>query len=82
MVVKSYLKNNYTMLMDECTSNNNDIIINYLWMMLQRGYYCTLQYNIDSYLYRYFSPDLFDENTIDISECEIEIIGNSYKAIY
>ena len=80
-VAKAYLNNNYIGLMDSIESINTDACVDFIWLNLQRGYYCTLQYNADSYLYRYFSPVYFDETTEDISDCEVELIGGCYRSI-
>lgn len=73
-VAKAYLNNNYVGLMDNIESTNIDTCVDFIWSKLQHGYYCTLQYNADSHLYRYFSPVYFDEITEDISDCEVELI--------
>ena len=71
MIAKAYIDNRFIGLMDNIESSNSDDIIMFIWDNIQKGYYCTLQY-IENGLTRYFSPMFFDENTIDISECEIE----------
>ena len=73
-VAKAYLNSNYIGLMDNIESTNINTCVDFIWSKLQQGYYCTLQYNADSHLYRYFSPVYFDETTEDISECEVELI--------
>ena len=80
-VAKAYLNNNYIGLMDSIESTNIHTCVSFIWSKLQQGYYCTLQYNADSHLYRYFSPDYFDEITEDISDCEVELIGGCYRSI-
>ena len=73
MLAKAYIHNNFYGLMDLIETNNTQNIIDFIWENLQRGYYCTLQYNeYDIATQRYFSPDFFNENTIDISDCEID----------
>ena len=71
MIAKAYIDSRFIGLMDNIKSSNSDDIIMFIWDNIQQGHYCTLQY-IENGLTRYFSPMFFDENTIDISECEIE----------
>lgn len=78
---KAYLHSNYIGLMDSIESTNIHDCVDFIWSRLQHGYYCTLQYNTNSYLYRYFSPVYFDEITEDISDCEVELIGGNYRSM-
>ena len=73
MIAKAYIDNRFIGLMNDIETNNSQDIINFIWDNLQCGHYCTLQYNkYNTATQRYFSPDFFDENAIDISDCEIE----------
>ena len=76
---KAYLNSNYIGLMDSIESTNIHDCIDFIWSRLQCGYYCTLQYDVNSYLYRYFSPIYFDETTEDVSDCEVELLGGNYR---
>ena len=71
MIAKAYIDNRFIGLMNDIESINSDDIIMFIWENIQKGYYCTLQY-IENGSIRYFSPDFFNENTIDISSCEID----------
>ena len=74
MLANAYINNNFYGLMDSIETNNNQNIIDFIWDNLQRGYYCTLQYNkYNTATMRYFSPDFFNVSTCDISECEIDV---------
>ena len=71
MIAKAYIDSRFIGLMDDIESLNNNDVIMFIWDNIQKGYYCTLQY-IKNGSTRYFSPCFFNENTMDISECEIE----------
>lgn len=71
MIAKAYIDSRFIGLMNDIKTDNNQDVINFIWNNLQQGYYCILQY-VEHGSTRYFSPDFFNENTIDISECEIE----------
>lgn len=71
MIAKAYIDNRFIGLIDNIESTNNDDIIMFIWENIQKGHYCTLQY-IEYGSMRYFSPDFFNENTMDISDCEID----------
>ena len=73
MLAYAYLFNKFYGVMDNIKTKDSEEAINFIWNNLQCGYYCTLQY-IDNGIVRYFSPDFFDENTMDISDCEIELL--------
>lgn len=73
MIAKAYIDKRFIGLMNDIKTNNNQDIIDFIWENVQHGLYCTLQY-IEHGSIRYFSPDLFDETTIDISDCEINIL--------
>lgn len=73
MIAKAYIDNRFKGLMDNIESTKNEDVIMFIWSHIQYGDYCTLQY-IENGLMRYFSPDFFDENTMDISDCEIDIL--------
>lgn len=71
MIAKAYIDSRFIGLMDDIESTNSHDVIIFIWENIQKGYYCTLQY-IEHGSTRYFSPDFFNESTMDISDCEID----------